>query len=111
MHQTALDTLTSVAEKIESYDESSAALVGVLMLRLLLVTNQPRRAYSFLEMLLQQLGINNVSLAPEECNAQENVPRLDDKLNKNLKLLSLLTNVVNRKIVVVPEDGVSLKNA
>ncbi|XP_013114394.2 CCR4-NOT transcription complex subunit 10 isoform X1 [Stomoxys calcitrans] len=105
MYQTAMDTISPITEKIETYDANAIAMIGILMLRLLLATNQPQKAYRFLETILGHLGINIATLATDECNVQETVPRLEEKTNKHLKLLSLLTHVVNRKIVVVPEDG------
>ncbi|XP_019894548.2 CCR4-NOT transcription complex subunit 10 isoform X2 [Musca domestica] len=105
MYQTAIDTLKPVVDKIETYDSNIMAMVGVLMLRLLLATNQPRKAYFFLEEVLGHLSINITTMAADEGNIQESAPRLEEKFNKHLKLLSLLTHLVNRKIVQVPEDG------
>lgn len=110
MYQTAIDTLKPVVDKIETYDSNIMAMVGVLMLRLLLATNQPRKAYFFLEEVLGHLSINITTMAADEGNIQESAPRLEEKFNKHLKLLSLLTHLVNRKIVQVPEDGVSSMN-
>lgn len=106
MYQTAIDVLTPVVEKVESYDANTVAMIGILMLRLLLATNQPRKAFRFLEMVLRQMSINITTLSTDECN-MDSVPRLEETSSKHLKLLSLLTQVVNRKIVLVPEDGVS----
>ncbi|XP_075151049.1 CCR4-NOT transcription complex subunit 10 [Haematobia irritans] len=105
MYQTAIETISPIVNKMETYDASAIAMNGILMLRLLLATNQPQKAYRFLETVLRHLGINIATLATDECNVQESVPRLEEKTNKHLKLLSLLTHVVNRKIVLVPEDG------
>ncbi|XP_061390103.1 CCR4-NOT transcription complex subunit 10 [Musca vetustissima] len=105
MYQTALYTLKPVVDKIDAYDANTIAMVGVLMLRLLLATNQPQKAYLFLEEISRHLSINIAPLAADDGNVQESTPRLEEKFNKPLKLLSLLTHVVNRKIVQVPEDG------
>lgn len=108
MYQTAIDVLKPAVYKLDIYDESAAAIIGVLYLRLLLATNQPNKAYNFLEKLLNKLGISIVNLLTnDECNTQETLPRLEENLCKSLKLLSLLTHVINKKPIVVPEDGSS----
>lgn len=106
MFETALLTLKPLVQKLDNCDECSIALIGVLMLRLLLATNRLRKAYDFLEILLQKLGTSTLTLTAEDSNPQEVLPGIDDNLARCLKLLCMLSMVVNRKVVLVPEDGV-----
>ncbi|KAI9584433.1 CCR4-NOT transcription complex subunit 10 isoform X1 [Glossina fuscipes] len=105
MFETALLTLKPLVQKLDNCDECSIALIGVLMLRLLLATNRLRKAYDFLEILLQKLGTSTLTLTAEDSNPQEVLPGIDENLARCLKLLCMLSMVVNRKVVLVPEDG------
>ncbi|KAI8123180.1 CCR4-NOT transcription complex subunit 10 [Lucilia cuprina] len=104
MYKAALDVMEPLFNKINTYDENVLAMLGILELRLLLASNQPKKAYFFLEEFLHKLGINILHITSDDCNIQESLPRLDDNLGKGLKLMSLLTQVVNKKPVLVPED-------
>lgn len=107
MYRTALHIIEPLFENIETYNDNTLAVLGVFELRLLLASNQVKKALAFLELLLQKLGISLLNLtASEECNSQEVLTKLDNKVIRNLKLMSLLTHVVNKTTVLVPEDGV-----
>ncbi|XP_037817098.1 CCR4-NOT transcription complex subunit 10 isoform X2 [Lucilia sericata] len=104
MYKAALDIMEPLFNKINTYDENVLAMLGILELRLLLASNQPKKALFFLEVFLHKLGINILHLTSDDYNIQESLPRLEDNLGKGLKLMSLLTQVVNKKPVMVPED-------
>lgn len=108
MHKAALDILEPLFHKIDSYDENILTMLGILELRLLLASNQPEKALFFLEVFLKKMGINILHLITDELNSQESIPRLDVNVSRSLKLMALLTQVVNKKLVVVPEDVVRL---
>lgn len=106
MYKAALDVLEPLTNNLDKYDDCVMALIGILELRLLLVSSQPKKALHFLEMLMQKLGLNKSHVTTEDINFQETIPILDENINKSLKLLSMLTQVVNKKAILVPEDGV-----
>lgn len=107
MYRTALDILEPLFENIDTYNDNVLGVLGVLELRLLLASNQVKKALAFLEILLQKLGISLLNLVTsDECNFQEVLTKFDKKVVRNLKLMSLLTHVVNKTTVLVPEDGV-----
>ena len=111
MYRTALHIIEPLFENIEAYNDNTLGVLGVLELRLLLASNQVKKAMAFLELLLQKLGISLLNLTTsEECNSQEVLTKLDNKAIRNLKLMSLLTHVVNKTTVLVPEDGVRYLN-
>lgn len=105
MHKSALNIIESLLIKANNYDESVLALLGVLELRLLLASNQPRKALFFLEELLLKLQINMLHLLADEFSAQESVPRIEDGVRRSLKLMSFLTQILNKNPILVPEDG------
>lgn len=108
MYQTAIVTLSPAAATLESCNERVATLIGVLMLRLLLSTNQLKKAYKFLEVLLKRLNLTLAVLCTEDAGAEEILPSLEPDLGKSLRLLAMLTLVHNRKAVLIAEDGVSM---
>ncbi|KAM7360245.1 CCR4-NOT transcription complex subunit 10 isoform 2-T2 [Cochliomyia hominivorax] len=105
MYNAAIDLLEPLLSNIDKYDENMIAMIGILELRLLLSSCRPKKAYIFLELLLQKLGINMLNLTTDEFNFQEALPRLDGSIIKSLKLMSLLTHVSNKKTISIPEDG------
>ncbi|XP_065354321.1 CCR4-NOT transcription complex subunit 10 isoform X2 [Calliphora vicina] len=104
MHNAALDILEPLFYKMDSYDENVLTMLGILEMRLLLASNQPEKALFFLEVFLKKLGINILHLITDDLNSHESIPRLDENVSKSLKLMALITQVVNKKLVVVPED-------
>ena len=95
-----------VAKNLEDLDEGIASKLGLLMLTLLLQTNQISRAGAFLKCLETHLRVNLDSLAGEENASPESLSNIDG-FNRMFRLLSLLTNIVNKIVVIVPEDGVN----
>ncbi|KAH8404719.1 hypothetical protein KR215_010966 [Drosophila sulfurigaster] len=133
MYGTALERLAPLVTRLEALEKHMAALVATLQLQLLLATNQLNRAEAFLDYL--QYKLNLVASAPtpnpagnpnpsEEAAAiaaatvaaaaassegtpalETTVARVAGKSDCTLQLLQLLTLVLNRKPVVIPEDG------
>ncbi|XP_032593251.1 CCR4-NOT transcription complex subunit 10 isoform X3 [Drosophila grimshawi] len=123
MYGTALERLAPLVGRLEALEKQMSALVATLQLQLLLATNQLNRAEAFLEYL--QYKLNLVASAPspsptgspEEAAAaaaaavaatpvlEASVPRVAGECAGTLQLLQLLTHVLNRKPVVITEDG------
>ncbi|XP_020811385.1 CCR4-NOT transcription complex subunit 10 [Drosophila serrata] len=128
MYGTALEKLAPLVARLEALEKSMAALVATLQLQLLLATNQLNRAEAFLDYL--QYKLNLVATAPsstpgEDANAAAGTgspPAATPStvvatpagttvegpvpgLGGSLQLLQLLTLVLNRKPVVIQEDG------
>ncbi|XP_034661922.1 CCR4-NOT transcription complex subunit 10 [Drosophila subobscura] len=126
MYGTALEKLAPLVTRLEALEKSMSALVATLQLQLLLATNQLNRAEAFLDYL--QYTLNLVDKAPSS-NPDEVVPatattaaatpstvvatqgsdatvaRVTGDSSGSLQLLQLLTHVLNRKPVVITEDG------
>ncbi|XP_068153395.1 CCR4-NOT transcription complex subunit 10 [Drosophila tropicalis] len=135
MYATALEKLSPLVGRLEALEKSILALVATLQLQLLLATNQLNRAEAFLDHLQYKLNLvssaptivtttntssssssNNTSASnPEEAtaaaptvgSADPVVARVGNEGSKgtSLQLLQLLTHVLNRKPVLVTEDG------
>lgn len=99
MYNAAISSLQPLIEKLDSIEPSLAADVGLLMLHLLLATQQLQKAQSFLEYIKTKLGLGNEVLSSDDNTAL-------DVFNRAFKLLSLLTNVLNKRVVSIPDDGV-----
>ncbi|XP_011202640.2 CCR4-NOT transcription complex subunit 10 [Bactrocera dorsalis] len=110
MYETAINTLTPLVDQVEDLEEHMAALVCTFMLRLLLVTNQLRKAAAFLEMLQSpehksSLYLNRDTLIGEEASACETATTNHENFQRAYKFLAIQTCVMNRKPIVVAEDG------
>ncbi|KAH8236469.1 hypothetical protein KR026_002772 [Drosophila bipectinata] len=133
MYATALEKLAPLVARLEALEKAMAALVATLQLQLLLATNQLNRAEAFLDYL--QYKLNLVASAPSSSPPTEEtspgstsppstvaaspagasagtgasgssaVEGSSSVLGGSLQLLQLLTLVLNRKPVVIPEDG------
>lgn len=133
MYGTALEKLAPLVARLEALEKAMAALVATLQLQLLLATNQLNRAEAFLDYL--QYKLNLVASAPSSSPSTEETPPgstsppstvaaspagastgtgaggssavegSSSVLGGSLQLLQLLTLVLNRKPVVIPEDG------
>ncbi|XP_037954175.1 CCR4-NOT transcription complex subunit 10-like [Teleopsis dalmanni] len=98
LHRTGIKYLLPVVEKLESFEENFALLVSTLMLRLLLASQQLNRAQHFLALLQIKFPRIADSLLPDENFT-------DKQLLEDFKLLAMLTNVLNRRTVAIPDDG------
>ncbi|XP_050317803.1 CCR4-NOT transcription complex subunit 10 [Bactrocera neohumeralis] len=110
MYETSINTLTPLVDQVEDLEEHMAALVCTFMLRLLLVTNQLRKAAAFLEMLQSpehksSLYLNRDTLIGEEASACETATANHENFQRAYKFLAIQTCVMNRKPIVVAEDG------
>ncbi|KAH8284071.1 hypothetical protein KR054_009343 [Drosophila jambulina] len=128
MYGTALEKLAPLVARLEALEKSMAALVATLQLQLLLATNQLNRAEAFLDYL--QYKLNLVATAPSSTPGEDAaaaagagsppaaatssvvatpagtaVEGAVPGLGGSLQLLQLLTLVLNRKPVVIQEDG------
>ncbi|XP_017041200.1 CCR4-NOT transcription complex subunit 10 [Drosophila ficusphila] len=127
MFGTALEKLAPLVARLEALEKSMAALVAALQLQLLLATNQLNRAEAFLDYL--QYKLNLVATAPSSnpnedpaaaATASPPTPTSNlvvtspggatvegtvSGLGGSLQLLQLITLVLNRKPVVIQEDG------
>ncbi|XP_016961539.1 CCR4-NOT transcription complex subunit 10 [Drosophila biarmipes] len=127
MFGTALEKLAPLVARLEALEKAMAALVATLQLQLLLATNQLNRAEAFLDYL--QYKLNLVATAPSSnpteesaVNASASPPAATPSsvvatpggaavegavpgLGGSLQLLQLITLVLNRKPVVIQEDG------
>lgn len=127
MFGTALEKLAPLVARLEALEKAMAALVATLQLQLLLATNQLNRAEAFLDYL--QYKLNLVATAPSSNAAEEAavvgtappsaatnssvvaspggaaVEGAVPGLGGSLQLLQLITLVLNRKPVVIQEDG------
>lgn len=107
MYQHAWLAIYTLVDKLDNLSDELATSVGVLQIRLLLNTQQFKRAFAYLNYLLKRLNTNISALVAEDSNIQDIFPRLNPLLSANLKLMTMLTLVVNRKVVVIPEEKVS----
>ncbi|XP_036217311.2 CCR4-NOT transcription complex subunit 10 isoform X2 [Bactrocera oleae] len=110
MYETAINTLTPLVDEVEDLEEHMAALVSTFMLRLLLVTNQLRKAAAFLEMLQSpehksSLYLNRDTLIGEEASNCDTATAKHENFQRAYKFLAIQTCVMNRKPIVVAEDG------
>ncbi|XP_052853819.1 CCR4-NOT transcription complex subunit 10 [Drosophila gunungcola] len=127
MFGTALEKLVPLVARLEALEKAMAALVATLQLQLLLATNQLNRAEAFLDYL--QYKLNLVATAPSSHPTEEpagsataspqaatpstvvatpvgtSVEGAVAGLGGSLQLLQLITLVLNRKPVVIQEDG------
>ncbi|KAH8353825.1 hypothetical protein KR084_004529 [Drosophila pseudotakahashii] len=127
MFGTALEKLAPLVARLEALEKAMAALVATLQLQLLLATNQLNRAEAFLDYL--QYKLNLVATAPSSNPTEEptavataSPPAVTPSsvvatpggavvegpvpgLGGSLQLLQLITLVLNRKPVVIQEDG------
>ncbi|XP_017112172.1 CCR4-NOT transcription complex subunit 10 [Drosophila elegans] len=127
MFGTALEKLVPLVARLEALEKAMAALVATLQLQLLLATNQLNRAEAFLDYL--QYKLNLVATAPSSHPTEEpagsataspqaatpstvvatpvgtSVEGTVAGLGGSLQLLQLITLVLNRKPVVIQEDG------
>lgn len=115
MYETAINTLTPLVDEVEDLEEHMAALVSTFMLRLLLVTNQLRKAAAFLEMLQSpehksSLYLNRDTLIGEEASNCDTATAKHENFQRAYKFLAIQTCVMNRKPIVVAEDGVSVES-
>ena len=101
MYNAAISSLQPFLEKLDTLEPSLAADVALLMLHLLLATQQLQKAQAFLDYIKLKLGLGSYAL-----NSDDSTTSLD-VFNRAFKLLSLLTNVLNKRVVVIPDDGVS----
>lgn len=109
MHQSAWVSIQTLVDKLDTMNDNLSTSVGVLYVRLLLNAQQYKKALAYLNYLLKHLNTNISTLVAEETNIQDILPRLKPSVIANLKLLTMLTLVVNRKLVVIPEEKVSHK--
>lgn len=100
----AIDILMPLVERLDDLEESIVSNVGVLVISCLLATNQLKRALAFLEAIQIHLGINLDNVAGEENSSPEILSNIDG-FNRIFKLIAMMTNVLNRKTVVIPDDG------
>ncbi|XP_036324378.1 CCR4-NOT transcription complex subunit 10 [Rhagoletis pomonella] len=110
MYQTAIETLMPLVNKLDDLEELIAGLVSTFMLRLLLVTNQLRKAAAFLEMLQSperksSLNLNREGLIGEEAASSELSVANHENFQRAYKFLAVQTYVLNRKPIAVAEDG------
>ncbi|XP_067616588.1 CCR4-NOT transcription complex subunit 10 isoform X2 [Eurosta solidaginis] len=113
MYQTAVDMLIALVNQLDELEQQIAGLVSTFMLRLLLVTNQLRKATAFLEMLQSpehkgKLNLSRDVLATEETTSTALSPPYSpnhENVQQAYKFLALQTYVLNRKPIVVTEDG------
>ncbi|XP_030370272.1 CCR4-NOT transcription complex subunit 10 isoform X2 [Scaptodrosophila lebanonensis] len=134
MYATALEKLAPLVNRLDALEKHMAALTATLQLQLLLATNQLNRAEAFLDYLQRKLNfVSSVPSISSNSGASPSVDetatttaqtsstvatpatspdsamapavRLGGDVSGTLQLLQLLTHVLNRKPVVVPEDG------
>lgn len=105
MYYTAIKVITPLVEKIDELEEPIVANVGLLLISLLLATNQLKKAQAFLDVLEIILGLNVNSV---DGNISPESPTNIDDFKRMFKLTTLLANVLNRKTVVIPHDNVSI---
>ncbi|XP_054725986.1 CCR4-NOT transcription complex subunit 10 isoform X1 [Anastrepha obliqua] len=110
MFQTAIETLMPLVNQLDDLEEQIAGLVSTFTLRLLLVTNQLRKAAAFLEMLQSpernsSLNLNRETLLSEEASSSELAATNHESFQRAYKFLAVQTCVLNRKPIVVAEDG------
>ncbi|XP_015024814.3 CCR4-NOT transcription complex subunit 10 isoform X1 [Drosophila virilis] len=132
MYGTALERLAPLVARLEALEKQMAALVATLQLQLLLATNQLNRAEAFLDYLQYKLNLvasapsPSPSGSPDEATTttaaaaaasgstgisnappalENSVTRVAGESGSSLQLLQLLTHVLNRKPVVITEDG------
>lgn len=100
----ALKVLTPIAKTLEDLDESIASKIGLLMISLLLQTNQISKAGAFLKNLESHLRINLDSLSSEENTSIDSLAHVNS-FKRMFRLMALLTNIVNKFNVIVPDDS------
>ncbi|XP_020715786.1 CCR4-NOT transcription complex subunit 10 isoform X2 [Ceratitis capitata] len=110
MYQTAIETLLPLVNQLKELEEHISVLVSTFMLRLLLVTNQLRRAAAFLEMLQLPehkscLSLNRDALIDEDCYSCDMTTANHENYYCAYKFLAIQTCVLNRKPILVAEDG------
>lgn len=108
MNQSASQSIETLVDKLDTLNDNLATSVGALNIRLLLSMQQFKKALAYLHYLLKRLNTTIPALVAQDSTVQDVLPRLEPTVFANLKLLTMLTLVVNRNIVVIPEDKVSM---
>lgn len=109
-YQKAIDILVLLVDNLDNLYESTAGKVGILLLHILLITNQPRKADLFLNVLLKTLNIT-LELSKEESFELSSVSNTggfttncDVELRSILQLIKIRLMILNQETFPFPEE-------
>lgn len=105
----AMKILEPYVEKLEELDEPLKSKIGLLMIVLLLSTNQYEKAYDTLNKFAKHVSASSDLFGAEEgFSANSNSNDLNN-FNRMFKLISMLTEILNENVVAIPDDGVNIR--
>lgn len=107
-YQKAIETLNILIDNLENIYESTAGKVGVLFLHLLVLTNQPRKADLFLNILLKTINVclENSKDESFEFSAESKgiTTNCDVELKSMLQTIKVQLMVLNKEPFHLPDE-------
>lgn len=102
----SIETLKVLIDNLENIYESTAGKIGVLFLHLLLNTNKPQKADSFLNTLLKTLNIEVLKDESLEFSAENKgiTTNCDVELRSMLQALKIHLMILNKETFHFPEE-------